>query len=269
MDREWIEALDEALGKRYRFKIGTDVARLEYRRGKAEFHDTRVEVGGDGARRIRLALDVRIPAGTDASEADAVLEALETQTMTPRGFARVSDETTEMTNQRGESAGSARNLAYETNIEAVDDARRHLRAILESLDLPVIIGIHDEADLVARDPIAPPPKPTRRFEDKLDELRFRLVSGMSHDLSVFVDQNNRTLRVMERKLLSSRQIGDVRKLAHIARLLTRSQGDQVELVAVSREGDEAVLASARATPEFTSTVQRLAQGVRIPFGAPG
>ena len=266
MDRGWIDRLVEALGERYKAQVGTEAAVIEYRRGKAEFRPSRFEVVGDHT--LRVTVDVRIPKHAEVEEAEGLVNALEKGTMSRRGFEKASDETLAMTSEAGEAAGSARTLVFTAEHDDVEVAAKHLRAIVESVDIPLIVGIHDPPDCIAKDPMKPPPKPKVAAGEELEPLRFRLASGLLHDLSVMVDQNTRVLRVMERKGVSSKQVGDDLKLAHVGRLATRTEGGKVELLAFDRDGEVRVIASSKDSDEFRATAERLAKGVRIPFGAP-
>jgi len=262
-----MERLLIELGKRYQTKEQSGGAELLYRRGKTEFHPTRIFVGGgESGRAIELGIDIRIPKGSEPPDSEPLLEALETRTMKRRGFERLSDETAPLENERGEKAGYARTLRYRrADCPEAKEAALHLRAILESLDLPIVVGSHEPDDVEARDPMPPPPQPKVSAAERLEPLRFRLDSNLFHDLSAIVDQNERTLTIVERRFLSSRQIGDVMRLAHVGKLGARRKDGAGELVAIDREGKEHVLATGSGSPEFFATAQRLAKGVRIPF----
>ncbi len=265
MEQAALDALVEALGKRYQLRRAADRAELLYRRGKAEFRETRVFVRADGG--LELTVDVRIPRGATAAETVPLVEALEGQSLGPRGFRRVDDVENPMTTGLGEDAGSVRSLRYEAPAAPADELARRIRAIVESIDLPVIVGIHAPEDVIARDPPPPPPKPRRT--EPLDVLRFRLASSLTYDLSVFVDPNDRTLRVMERRVLGSRQLGETLKLSRVSRFGVRSGGEGSELVALTREGEALVLATGGSSPEFAATAERMARGARVPFGLEG
>lgn len=264
MDRAWADELAEALGERYKVKIGQDAAEIHYRRRKTTYAATRFVLHPPTTLEVNI--DIRIPKGTDRSEAEPFLTALEAQTMGPRGFTRHRDETTAMTNQHGDESGHVRSLFYRCSPATPAEAARRVRAINESVDIPIVIGIHDLDDVVAREPMKPPPKPQRGHDEPLDELRFRLIEGITHDLSAFVDLNTRTMKIVQRKMLASKQLGDTIKLAHLARIGTRASASSVALVVEKRDGSVIELASGPRNDAFIETARRLAKGVRIPFG---
>jgi hypothetical protein len=126
------------------------------------------------------------------------------------------------------------------------------------------MGVHDPSDLAAKDPMPPPPRPAAKSKEPLEPLRFRLATGLLHDLSVIIDQNERTMTIMERSFVSTRQVGETIKLAHVGKLATRRTAGGVELVAIRRDGTEFKLAQGKGA-EFIATAARLAKGVRIPY----
>lgn len=268
MDRQWIDQVVAQLGKRYRAASGGAECVLEHRSGKVEFRATPVRLGtGDEGRGLTLTVDVRIPKGEPESAAEPLVVAFEAGSMTPRGFARIQDETAAMTNQAGATSGFARTLLYALPDGDPALVATHIRAVIESVDLPIILGIHEEEHVVARDPRPPPPRPATSPADQLEPLRFRLESGLTHDLSLVVDQNTRTLTVMRRRFVSTQQIGDPVKLAHLQSIGVRPCQTGAALVAHRRDGGQVVLVESAGGPEFTATAKRFAEKVRIPFGS--
>ncbi len=263
MDRAWIDEVVEQLGKRYRASAGSESCPLEYRSGKSEFRATPVTLGTEtDGRGLRLRVDVRIPKDAAHADAEPLLSTFESKTTTPRGFTRLTDETAEMTNQAGVASGWARTLTYALAGDEPAKIAKNIRAIIESVDLPIILGIHEDDDVVARDPRPPPPKPQVRADEALEVWRFRLDTGLTRDLSVLVDPNTRVLTVSERRFVSAKTVGEPLKLAHVRAFGVRGG----RLIAVKREGDaELVIAEGSGGAEFVATARRLANKVRIPF----
>ena len=73
--------------------------------------------------------------------------------------------------------------------------------------------------------------------------------------------NDRTLRVVERKLFSKKELGDVLKLAHVAKFRVV----KAELIAVKKDGTEVTLAHGSGDANFVATAGRMAKKVMIPI----
>lgn len=264
MDRAWVDEVIGALGARYQAGAIVEGRAVEllYRAGKTEFRPSRVLLGGgESGREIELVVDVRIPKDSVARDADPLIGALE-RGLTERGFSRTSEETTEMTSQTGAASGSVRTLVYRHAACPTAEAAKQVRAVVESVEIPVVLGIHEARDVAVRDPPPPGPRPVKEV---MEVWRFRLDSSLLHALMVVVDPNDRTLKVEERKGVSTKQLGDVVKLAHVAELAVRRRDGRAELIAIKRDGAELLLASGSGTADFVATAGRLAKQVMIPF----
>lgn len=267
MDQPWVAEVVEALGSRY--KLGPtvdDAVELLFRFGKAQFRSTRLLLGdGKSGRMLVLTVDFRIPEGSDPQEAVPLVEALESHSMEPRGFNKVSDDTAPMTNERGKARGFVRSVKYQREGEAPKETAKQIRAVIESIDIPVVLGIHEAEDLVARDP-RPETKRVRKPIDPLDHWEYRLSGGLLNSLTVIIDPNVRTLKVVERKLVSSKTLQEEPvKLAKLSKFGVRRGSGKISLVAVDREGAETILATDADKDEFAATAQRMAKKVMIPI----
>jgi hypothetical protein len=267
MDPVWTAELLQHLGKRYRLGSEGEVgAEVLFRHGKAEFRPTRaVVVPGEPSPSLRFTQDLRIPKDAPDSEAETIQNALIERSMQPRGFALESQEVYPMTSDRGERRGSVRTLVFSSGALESSVAARHLRALVESLENPLIVGMHDCADVEAKDPMPEPPKPRTQADEKLEVWKYRLEEGLLSSLMIHVDPNDRTLRVVERKLVSSKQLGGELKLAHVARLVLRKTDSGMDLIAQRRDAGEIRLASGSGSEDFVATVARLAEKILIPL----
>lgn len=268
MERPYIDELLEALGARYKLGDRTDDGvELKYRFGKAQFRASRVTVlDPEGTPSLELLVDVRVPEGHEVGETDELVAALEEKSLTPRRFERQSDETNAMTTEGGKAAGHARTLRYRADAGEAKDACERIRAIVETLDIPVVVGIHEAGDLVAKKPLPPPKKKGSSMpHDPMEVWTYTLAGGVVRSLSVVVDPNVRTLEVFERKLLSKTQIGETLKLAHVSKFGIRRSDSKVELVVEKRDGERVSIAESVPHPEFVATAERLAKKTFIPI----
>ncbi|MCK6548095.1 hypothetical protein L6R52_19750 [Myxococcota bacterium] len=268
MDRAWIDAVVGLLGPRYKLgPLAGDGVELHYRSGKSEFRPSRFVLGGGASGRdLELTVDVRIPKGTAQAEADALVAVFEAKTAAPRGFVRAGESSMEMKSDLGAAAGSVKSLRYvRTTPVEPPYAAKHVRAIVESIDIPIVVGIHEAEHLVARDPAPPAPKVKRPAQDPMELWEYQLDGGLLRSLTVIVDPNDRTLRVVERQLVSKRPVGETLKLAHVAKLGVRKRTKDADLVAIKRDGTELTLATGSGNDEFVATAGRLAKKVLIPF----
>lgn len=270
MDRPFDDALLEHLGARYR--LGDRVEKgveLRYRFGKAEFRPSRVTIVEDGdARFLDLRVDVRVPEGHALDEASALVDALEEKSLAPRGFERTSDDVQAMTSEAGNAAGHVRTLMYRAKATTPKETGDRIRAIVETLDIPIVVGIHEARDVVAKKPLPPPKKKGASMpHDPMEVWTYTLAGGVMRSLNVVIDPNVRTLEVHERKLLSKKQLGETLKLAHVAKFLIADDGNQVKLFAEKREGERVLLAEGLSDPEFVATAQRMAGKVFIAIEA--
>ena len=188
---------------------------------------------------------------------------LEQKSLTPRGFERKDDQSNVMHSEKGEESGSARTLKYRLAGEAPAVTSKKIRAINESLDFPIVLGIHEVEDLVAKDPL-PPRKKVQRTEP-MENWYYTLVGGLLRSLTVVIDPNIRTLKVVERRLISTTDRSGIIKLAHLSKLKARRKDAEVELIAFKKDGDEITLASSKYTPDFVATAERMAKKLFIPF----
>lgn len=266
MERPYNDALIEALGERYRLGSKTDDGyELAYRFGKAEFRPSRVSVIGEGeARRIGLRIDVRVPDGHELAEGDTLVDALESKSLSPRGFERQSDDVQAMTSEAGNPAGYVRTLVYHAKAGEPKETSDRIRAIVETLDIPIVVGIHEPRDVVAKRPLPPPKKKGASMpHDAMEVWTYTLAGGVLRSLDVIIDPNVRTLEVYERKLFNKQKVGDTVKLAHVAKFGIRETDGEVELLAEKREGGEVSLAKSVRDPSFVATAQRMADKVFI------
>jgi hypothetical protein len=266
VDPAWLNDLLARLGARY--KTGQGGREILYRSGKTEFHPSRIALADDQG--LELAVDVRVPkdAGEGASPADALVAALD-RVLKERGFARAGDEWSALASQTGQQSGGVRSLRYRRPPADPEDSARQIRAVVESLDIPLIVGIHEPDELSVRDPPPPGPRPGAAPGEALERWRFRIESGLLRALAVEIDPNDRTLRVLERRGLSTEQLGETMRLAQVARLVARRRDGKLELVAVKRDGSELRLLTAAATQDAAETCGRLAKQARIPFTEEG
>lgn len=262
MDRAWVDQLLERLGPRYKAgDVIGDGLELRYRFGKAEFRPSRmIVVPGP---KLLLGVDFRVPKGVEVKETEPLLKVLEEKSLLPRGFVRTHDQTAEMNTESGKASGFVRSLSYEWSPPGLDQAAKQVRAIVESIDIPVVLGIHEAKDLIARDP-PPPSIRSRPPEELLDNWEYTLVGGLLHSVNVVIDPNVRTLRIVSRKIVQKEEKPAL-KLAAVAKFLLRSKGAEVELVAVKRDDTEEVLVSVPAKNEALETAERMAKKVMIPI----
>lgn len=265
-NRGFVDEVLAALGTRY--KLGAPAAggfELLYRSGKSEFRPSRFVLGvGPGGRGAELAVDVRIPRDARPEAADPLVEAFERASARPRGFTRTTESMAEMQSEGGAKSGSVRTVRYRHDGAAAPELARQIRAIVETVDIPIVVGIHDPEHVVARDP--PPPREKRKTPiDPLEPWSYDLDRGLLEALTFVIDPNDRTLRVFRRKLLTKTQIGDVVKLAHVAKLIVRAVDGSVEVSAMKRDGQSLALARGSGSPEFRATLGRMAKKVMIPL----
>ncbi len=270
MDRPFNEALLEHLGSRYRLGDRTDDGvELRYRFGKAEFRPSRIVIVEDGDQRaLDLRIDVRVPDGHAIEEADGLVETLEGKSLTPRGFERTSNDVQAMTSESGKAAGHVRTLTYRAQATTPQETGDRVRAIVETLDIPIVVGIHEPRDVIAKKPLPPPKKKGASMpHDPMEVWTYTLAGGVMRSLNVVIDPNVRTLEVVERKLLSKKQLGETLKLAHVAKFLLTDDGNEVKLYAEKREGERVLLAEGLSDAEFTATAKRMADKVFITIEA--
>ncbi len=271
MDQTWVDELMAKLGPRYRLGPPQDGGcSLLYRFGKAEFRPTRLVVGaGEDGRRIDLVVDFRIPRHAEVAQSEPLLARLEERSLGPRGFARVGEDTAAMTAESGKPAGFVRSVRFQrpaAEAEAAPGAKA-IRAIVESIDLPVVLGVHDVDHMVAREPIDAPKKLARPLEP-MEKWEYTLAGGVLKSLTAVVDPNVRTLVVVERKLLTSKDVSETVMLAHVARFMVARDGDDAVLRAEKKEGGSLELARSRYQEDFLATAERLAKKVMIPIEVP-
>ena len=269
MDNETRQQLMDQLGKRYDLKVGTEKTMVMYRRAKTEFKETRLTLHEEAKNslKIELQVDIRIPKGFEKNDAEDILQVFEKRTATPRGFARIDDETNEMLSQNGASSGWARSLLYSTVTNDHAIAAKHIRALVENLDIPIILGIHEPEDVYAKD-ARPLPKPKAESRDPrmpLEMWRFRLISGLLRDLSIIVDPNKRLLSVTERKGLSTKELCKPVKLAHIGKFTIIHHSGAFGLVATKRDNTEFTIIDKVTSPDFVSVISRMSEKLRIPL----
>lgn len=269
MNDETRQQLMELLGKRYDLKVGTEKTLVMYRRAKTEFKETRLTLqeGTSGALIAELQVDIRIPKGFEQQDAEKILRTFESRTASPRGFTRVSDETNEMLAQNGASSGWARSLLYSAEMTDHVTTAKHIRALVENLDIPIILGIHEDEDVYAKD-ARPLPKPKSEVRDPrmpLEKWRFRVNSSLLKDLSIIVDPNERLLSVTERKGVTTKELCEPVRLAHIAKFTITKQSGGHGLVATKRDQSELTLIENSTSPSFVEVISRMSEKVRIPL----
>ena len=267
MDRGWVDDVLKTLGARYKTgPTARDGVEIAYRAGRAEFRPSRFVIGGgESGRELELGVDVRIPKGGDPAGADRLIEAFESNTAKPRGFERISDNAAAMTSESGHDGGEVRTLRYRHGALGAEEAAKQIRAIVESIDIPFTVGIHDPEHLVARDPAPPPKKPQKRAVEPMDVWEYELDGGLLKSLTVLVDPNDRTLRVIERRFVSKKPIGEVLKLAHVAKFAVKRCDGGADVIAVKKDGGEVTLAHGSGSSDFIATLGRLAKKVFIPL----
>jgi hypothetical protein len=265
VDKAWLDDVVRHLGARYKTGAPSgEAVELLYRAGRAEFRSSRFMIGGGASgRELELLVDVRVPKEAPADEASKLIEAFEKQSALQRGFVRVGEDVQTMKTETGAESGTARSLRYQHGPCDAAEAAKQIRAFVESIDIPFTVGIHEPEHLIARDP--PPPRAKPKRTEPMDLWEYQLDGGLFHSLKVVVDPNDRTLRVMERRMLSTRRLGETVKLALVAALAIRKKNGHAELVAIQRDGTELMLAVGSGNPDFVATAGRLAEKVRIPF----
>jgi hypothetical protein len=266
MDKAFVDAVLEVIGSRYRMgPLAGDGFELLFRAGKTEFRPSRFIVGrGERGRDLELTVDIRIPRDAAERQVEQLVEALETKTMAPRKFVRFEDRSTEMTSEKGEESGSVRTLCYRKTPESVPEAASDIRALVETIDIPVIIGIHEPEHVIARE--APPLlERAKRDTQVLEDWQYTLDGGLLHSLTLVVNPNERTLRVVERNVFSKKQLGEVLKLAHVAKFVLRRLAGATEVVALKKDGVELPLAKGSGNEDFMQTAGRFAKKVMIPL----
>lgn len=266
MDQPWVDELLEKLGQRYRLGNPEDAGgyALLYRFGKAEFRSTRVIVGAGEGRHVGLTVDFRIPRDAASEDSEPLLKTLIEKSLAPRGFTKTSEEESPMTTESGKASGSVRSVQFRRAGDDVAVSAKAIRAIVESIDLPVVLGVHEADDLIARDPRDRPKKLSRPLEP-MEKWEYTLSGGMLKSLTAVVDPNVRTLVVMQRKLVSSQPVSDTIKLAHVSRFLLERAGAELAFTAEKKEGGTVPLAQSAYTEEFVATAERLAAKVMIPL----
>lgn len=266
MDQAWVTDLVEKLGPRYRLGSPAEdggVALL-HRFGKAEFRPTQVTVGSGEGRRIDLVVDFRIPRDAEVSGSEPLLQTLENESLKPRGFAKKGETTAEMTTESGKASGYVRSVRFEREGTDTPETAKAIRAIVESIDLPVVLGVHEEEHMVARDP-RDRPKKLERPPEPMEKWEYTLAGGVLKSLTAVVDPNVRELVIVERKLVSSKEVSEKIMLAHVAKLILSRDGSDVVLSAEKREGDTIELTRSAYKDDFLATVERLAKKVMIPL----
>ena len=266
MTDEYKIALTDKLGERYQLKVGTEKVAVTYRRAKTEFKPTRLAILAieEAQPKLELQVDIRIPKNHSLDEAESMLKVFEEKTATPRGFERISDETNAMHNQSGAESGWARSLLYTAEPSSAEVAAKHIRALVENLDIPIILGIHDEDDLYAKNARPLPKKVARDPRMPMEIWRFRLSSSLLYDLSLVVDPNERTLKVMERRGISSKQLGETLKLAHIRAFTIENRSGGFALMASKRDETQITLVENAKGNDFVGAIERMAAKIRIP-----
>jgi hypothetical protein len=266
MDQAWVDDLLAKLGPRYRLGNPQDGGcALLYRFGKAEFRETRMVVGaGEDGRRIDLVVDFRVPRDAEVAATEPLLVRLVERSLAPRDFVQTGESTAAMTTESGKESGFVRSVRFHrAGAEAAKSARA-IRAIIESIDLPVVLGVHDLEHMVARDPIDAPKKLGRPLEP-MEKWEYTLAGGVLKSLTAVVDPNDRTLVVQERKLVSTRAVSEKLMLAHVAKLVVSRDGADVVLRAEKKDGGSVELARSPYKDEFVATVERLSRKVMVPM----
>lgn len=256
----------EKLGPRYRLGSPGEYGgvALLHRFGKAEFRPTRLTVGTGEGRRIELIVDFRIPKDADVAGSDPLLKTLEEKSLEPRGFSKKDENTAPMTTESGKESGFVRSVRFEREGTETKETAKVIRAIVESIDLPVVLGVHDEEHMVARDP-RDRPKKLERPPEPMEKWEYTLAGGVLKSLTAVVDPNVRELVVVERKLVSSKEVSEKIMLAHVAKFLLSKDGSDAVLAAEKREGNVIELARSAYKEDFVATAERLAKKVMIPL----
>jgi hypothetical protein len=266
MDQGWVDDLIAKLGPRYRLGNPQDGGfALLFRFGKAEFRDTRVVVGaGEDGRRIDLVVDFRVPRDAELAATDPLLAKLEQSSLAPREFVRSGDSNAPMTTESGKESGFVRSVRFERPGGDAARSAKAIRAIVESIDLPVVVGVHDVDHMVARDPIDAPKKLGRPLEP-MEKWEYTLAGGVLKSLTAVVDPNDRTLVVVERKLVSTKPVSEKVMLAHVAKFSIRRDGQDIVFSAEKKDGGSVELARNPYKDELVATVERLSKKVMIPL----
>jgi|GEM_PF-5204824 len=269
MDNETRQQLMAQLGKRYDLKVGTEKTLVLYRQAKTEFTETRLTLyqEAQNSLKIQLQVDIRIPKGFEKNDAEEILQVFEKRTATPRGFSRIEDETNEMLAQNGTFSGWARSLLYSSVTDDHVIAAKHIRALVENLDIPIILGIHEPEDVYAKDarPLKRPKPESKDPRMPLEIWRFRVTSSLLRDLSIIVDPNERILSVTERKGLSTKELCKPVKLAHIGKFTITHKSGAFGLTATKRDNTEFTVIETSTSPEFVAVIARMSEKVRIPL----
>jgi hypothetical protein len=262
MDRAWLDGLLEKLGPRYKAGdlIGEGIE-LRYRFGKAEFQPARVIVLP--GPKLELGIDFRVPKGVAVEDTEPLLKILEEKSLLPRQFTRFDDQTLPMKTEGGKESGFVRSLKYGSPASDQAEAARRIRSIVESIDIPIVLGIHEAKDLLARDP--PPPGIRKADTDEAMELwEYTLVGGLLSSVNVVIDPNVRTLKVVSRKMIS-KDSKEPLKLAHVQSFVLKKAGADAELVAIKRDGTSESLAIFPPKEEALATAERMAKKLLIPI----
>jgi hypothetical protein len=267
MNTDWQQELSDALGKRYELKIGTEKTAVLYRSAKSEYKPSRVSILAISSEQpvLELQVDLRIPKSESTEEAERMLQVFERVTASPRGFARQSDETNPMVSHAGKASGWARSLIYRAQHKEAKVAAKHIRALVENLDIPIILGIHDDDDLVAKDPRPLLVEGARSANLPMELWRFRLQNSLLRDLSLIVDPNVRTLKVCQRAGFSTQQVGETVGLARIGRFELKRGIKGISLIAYARDETPTILVENGDGADFEGTAHRMAAKVRIPI----
>src|SRR6185436_16174129 len=184
MDRAWVDEVIAALGARY--KVGAVVGggvELLYRAGRAEFRPSRFVIGtGESGREMEFTVDVRIPKDAPAAQVDALVSTFETKSAAARGFSKVDESAVQMTSDGGHESGSVRSIRYRHQAIAPPDSAKQIRAIVETVDIPIIVGIHEPEHVVARE--APPHYEHKKHAiEELDHWEYQLDGGLLGSLT--------------------------------------------------------------------------------------
>lgn len=266
MDRAWLDELISALGVRY--KIGAPIGsgvELLYRAGKTEFRPSRFLIGAGGSERaLELTVDIRIPKDAPPAQVDALITTFELRTAKPRGFTKVEETSVAMTSDGGQDSGSVRSIRYRHDPVSAVETAKQIRAIVETIDIPIITGIHEPEHVVAREA----PVHVERVKHAIEEMEnweYQLDGGLLGSLTVVVNPNDRTLRVVQRKMFSKKELVDTLKLAHVAKFRIVRKGSETSLVAAKKDGSEVTLATGSGNESFVATAGRMAKKVMIPL----
>ncbi len=260
----------ESLGARYRLGApGASGLEILYRAGKTEFRPSRFFIGtGESGRELELTIDVRIPKDAPPAAVEALVGTFENKSAAPRGFARFDDSSVKMTSEKGDESGTVRTLRYRRDSKDPIETAKQIRAIVESIDIPMIIGIHEPEHVIARE--APPHRErVKKVVEDLENWEYQLDGGVFGSLTLVINPNDRTLRVVERKLLKKKELGEVLKLAHVAKFSLRKKEGRVALIAAKKDGTEIELVSGSGDDNFLATAGRMAKKVMIPIESAG